>query len=55
VAQAYYTNVACYAMSAFVHAKLGEALRDRDVRPPIFARAQEANVRLSKLTRPPKA
>jgi len=55
VAQAHYANVTRYTTSAFVHARLGAALRDRDVPAHIFASAQEASVRLSELTHPAQA
>ncbi|HEV7915352.1 MAG TPA: CoA-transferase, partial [Albitalea sp.] len=49
VAQAHYSNVTRYTTSAFVHAKLGSALRDRNVPPHIFDSAEEATGRLFEL------
>jgi len=49
VAQAHYSNVTRYTTSAFVHAKLGAALRKRGLAPHIFDSADEARNRLSDL------
>lgn len=49
VAQAHYANVTRYTTSAFVHAKLGAALRDRDLPAHIFDSADEAQLRLVEL------
>jgi propionate CoA-transferase len=50
VAQAHYANVTRYTTSAFIHAKLGAALRERNLPAHIFDSAGEAQVRLSELT-----
>lgn len=52
VAGAHYSHVTRYTTSAFVHAKLGDALRDRGVTPHIFDNASDADARLSILARP---
>lgn len=50
VAGAYYSQVTRYTTSAFVHAKLGSALRERGVTPHIFDSAAEAAAQLSTLS-----
>lgn len=51
VAGARYSNVTRYTTSAFVHARLGAALKDRGHAPHIFDSAQEAEARLRELGR----
>ena len=51
VAGARYSNVTRYTTSAFVHARLGAALKDRGHAPHIFDSAQEAETRLRELGR----
>ncbi len=46
VAQAHYSRVCRYTTSAFLRAKLGEALRQRGVAPHLFETAAEANAHL---------
>lgn len=53
VAQAHYANMTRYATSAFVHAKLGAALRDRDLPAQIFDSMDEAQLQLSELAQRP--
>jgi propionate CoA-transferase len=51
VAGTHYSQVTRYTTSAFVHAKLGAALRDRGVTPHIFDNAFEAGAHLSLLAK----
>jgi len=54
VAQAHYSRVSRYTTSAFMRAKLGDALRQRGVAPHIFESAHEARQHLNGLAaRPP--
>ncbi len=52
VAQAHYSTVCRYTTSAFLRAKLGDALRQRGVAPHIFETAAEASAHLQGLAQP---
>ena len=54
VATGGFVGVTCYTTSAFVHAKLGAALRDSDIPAHIFDSASEAQTRLAELVREPR-
>jgi propionate CoA-transferase len=43
----YFTNITRYATSAFLRAKLGEALSQRDIAPHVFERKEEAQAFLA--------
>ncbi len=51
VAQERYSEVTRYTTSAFVHAKLGAALKDRGLPPHIFDSPEEARLRLLELAK----
>jgi propionate CoA-transferase len=54
VATGGFVGVTRYTTSAFVHAKLGAALRDSDIPAHIFDSASEAQARLAELVREPR-
>jgi propionate CoA-transferase len=45
----FYSRVTRYTTSTFLRAKLGDALRNRDVAPYIFESAEEAQAHLREL------